>query len=481
MLQKFIQHLKDFPFIQKSEKQLLAVSGGVDSVVLCDLMFRAGYDFIIAHCNFQLRGEESSRDEQFVRELGKKYDKEVLVKHFETEKYASENKLSIQVAARELRYNWFREIRNEELQIKNYELGIRNKANEERETDQTRNENRETDLTRSEKREMNDIHILTAHHADDNIETVVMNFFRGTGLQGLTGMDNVFQKIFRPLLPFRKAELLAYANENTLAFVEDSSNANNYYTRNFFRNELLPSLKEIFPQVEKNILKNIERFSEAENIYNAAIDLQKSKLIEVKGNEEHIPILKLQKSQSYKTLLWEIIKEKSFTAAQTDEVLKLMEANNGSYIQSATHRIIKNRHRLIINPLQENEKNDHLVIDEQTKKLRFSKDELILSHHIPLDSSISSDKNSALVDTRLLEWPLLLRKWKTGDYFYPLGMQKKKKISRFLIDQKLSVIEKENVWVLLSNNKIIWVVGHRIDDRFKVTPTAKKLMKIEIA
>jgi len=442
-LQKiFFEQLKQTSFIQKTHKQLLAVSGGVDSVVLCNLMFVAGYDFIIAHCNFQLRGEESERDEQFVRSLAAKYGKEVYVIRFNTKDYALKNKLSTQVAARDLRYNWFRQLAFEE-----------KKAGA----------------------------IVTAHHADDNIETVVMNFFRGTGLKGLIGMDVEFKEIFRPLLNFRKSEIIAYAKQQELAFVEDSSNSSSNYTRNYFRNELIPAINKVFPNVEENVLKNIQRLTEVEQVYNEAINQYKLKLIEYKGKEEHIPILKLQKLKSFRTILWEIIKEKGFTAGQVDEVIKLMEGNNGSFIECKTHRIIKNRRWLIIAERTNEEENLHLVITENDKAIKFAGAELEIKKHIPINNfSISTDKSIAAFDADDIKFPLLLRRWKQGDYFYPLGLNKKKKLSKFFIDQKLSKIEKEKVWVLEMNKKIIWVVGHRLDDRFKIKESTKEVLKITL-
>jgi tRNA(Ile)-lysidine synthase len=439
LLQRFQQHLKETSQ-HGSNKLLVTVSGGVDSVVLCDLLHKSDIDFVIAHCNFQLRAAESERDELFVRGLAEKYQKQIVVKKFDTSTYAVNEKLSIQEAARNLRYSWFNNL------VFNEQLADR---------------------------------ITTAHHADDNIETVVMNFFRGTGLKGLTGMDAQVI-VYRPLLPFRKKEILDYAKKNNLAFVEDSSNASNKYTRNLFRNVLLPAVKEVFPSVEENILSNIERFNEVEQVYEQAIRAHKERLIELKGSEEHIPILKLKKTFSFRTILWEIIKEKHFTGGQVDEVIKLMDAKNGSSITSDFYRIIKNRKWLIITHRQQDEINAHYVIDPEEKNKRFFEKERLLLERTALspDFKISTAANTACLDADKIKFPLLLRKWKQGDYFYPLGMNKKKKLSRFFIDQKLSKTDKEKVWVLEMNKKIIWVVGLRIDDRFKIEPSTKNLLKI---
>ena len=437
---KFSLLIKQQQGFVNQQKFLLAVSGGLDSIVLCDLFAKAGLNFVIAHCNFQLRGEESLRDENFVTALASQYGKEVFLTRFETAEYAAKHKLSTQVAARNLRYNWFRQLAFKE--------------------------GRAT-------------YIVTAHHADDNIETVVMNFFRGTGIQGLAGMDEHFQKIWRPLLYCRHADIVAYAKEHHLKHVEDSSNASSNYTRNYFRNELLPAIAKVFPSVEENILKNIQRLSEVAQVYQQAINQNKNKLVVADGNEERIPILKLQKMQPVRTILWELIKHKLFTAAQVDEVIKLMDASNGSFVQSATHRIIRNRRWLIITPTGIEEESSIITIEDMQKKVPFVNGQLIIEHNIPAGNiSLQNDQDVALLNAGEITYPLLLRKWRQGDYFYPLGMQKKKKLNRFFIDQKLSPTEKEKVWVLESNKRIVWVIGYRIDDRFKIKPSTSAALKV---
>jgi tRNA(Ile)-lysidine synthase len=439
---------------------LLAVSGGLDSVVLVDLIHRAGFQYHIAHGNFQLRGDESERDEKFVRSLGEKYGKEVLVKKFDTKAYASENKISIQEAARDIRYTWFKQV------IDSWRI--------------TKNQSADTCVPSPGN------YILTAHHADDNVETLLMHFFRGTGIQGLTGIQPLSEKrqLIRPLLVFRKKELLDYANERELDFVEDSSNASDKYTRNFFRNQLLPQIKEVFPQVEDNLLKNIERFGEATELYRQSVNTHKNKLLEQKGNEWHIPVLKWKSVQPLHSITWELIKTFGFHAAQTDQVIKLLDAENGSYQSSGTHRIIRNRKWMIISP-NSTETAQHIVIEEDDKRIAFENGALQMQMLLnSADDGIqfnNQDPNGeAFLHADEIVFPLLLRKWKTGDYFYPLGMQKKKKIGKFLIDMKLAKTEKEKVWVLESNQKIIWVIGYRIDNRFRITDQTKQLLHIRL-
>ena len=462
---QFQNSIKQQHLFSPKDKLILAVSGGVDSVVLCELCKQAGYDFIIAHCNFKLRGEESERDEHFVKEVGKKYLVEVLVQDFNTENYALENKLSIQEAARELRYNWFAEIVKSQLSIVNNELAeifIHHPP-----------------LT---------IYLLTAHHADDNNETVLMNFFRGTGLHGLTGIPASNNYIRRPLLGFSKDDLLAFAKELQLEFVEDSSNQSSKYTRNFFRNELIPAISKVYPQVKENLQHNINRFKEIEKLYQFSINELKKKLCRQKGKECHIPVKQLMAFDN-RALIYEIISGYGFSEKQVEEVVKLADSESGKYIHSplSSYRIIKHRHWFIISPVETYE-SANIIIEENDQEILFLLGKLRIDKnaHISFDKpdsyrvSTQSFNDTIVIDQKKIQFPLLLRKRKTGDYFYPLGMKKKKKLNRFLIDLKLSTIAKENVWVVESNQRIVWVVGYRLDERFKLEATTKESLIISL-
>ncbi len=444
LLAQFCATTKSNNLFSSKDKLLLAVSGGADSVVLCELCKQAGYHFIIAHCNFKLRGEESERDEQFVRELATRYAVEVLVKQFDTEMYAAENKLSTQEAARELRYNWFAEL------VRSWEPGIK-----------TRN------------------FLLTAHHADDSNETVLMNFFRGTGLHGLTGIPVSNQYIRRPLLYFSKDELLQFATENKLEFVEDSSNQSSKYTRNFFRNEIIPAVSKVYPQVRENLQDNITRFAAIEKLYQLSVAELKKKLCKSKGKEIHIPVKPLM-AYDNKALIYEIISGYGFTEKQVDEVVKLAESDSGKYIQSpaSSYRIIKHRHWFIISPVTATE-SENIIIEEVDTVIQFALGTLGIERTSNLQ--LTASNTAVSLDAKEIQFPLLLRKRKTGDYFYPLGMKKKKKVSRFIIDQKLSKTEKEIIWVIESNQRIIWVVGHRIDERFKLTENTKAALSLTLS
>lgn len=441
LLDKFVRHVENCNLFSKKDRLLIAVSGGVDSVVLCELCRQGGFLFAIAHCNFRLRGEESQRDEEFVSDEAARYGVSFFGKKFDTEKFAAEEKISIQEAARNQRYEWFKE------------------------------------LISSDAKEPAQL-LLTAHHADDNIETMLMNFFRGTGLAGLTGIPDKTGFIRRPLLPFTKKELLDFALENKLSFVEDSSNSSNKYTRNFIRHEIIPRLVTIYPRIKKNLAENIRRFNGIEQLYNVAVGDIKKKLLKKKGKEIHVPIKQLMQFDN-RALIYEVIHEFGFTENQIDEIIKLAVADNGSYIASPDlkYYIIRNRHWFILTPT-DSKASSNIIIDQGKKQFSFDLGKLVMTETKNLQPLSSG--NAASLDKELVKFPLVLRKWKTGDYFYPLGMKKKKKISRFFIDQKLSKTEKDKAWVIESNKKIIWVVGHRIDDRFKISSKTKQVFQIEL-
>jgi len=306
-----------------------------------------------------------------------------------------------------------------------------------------------------------------------------MHFFRGTGIHGLRGMLPKQGHLVRPLLFARKQELKQFATENKLSWVEDSSNALDKYSRNYFRNQLIPLVQHIYPEAENNLAGNLRRFADMEQLYEQALALHKKKLLEYKGEEVHIPVLKLQKSEPLHTIVYEIISDFGFSAAQTEEVIKLLGSESGHYVQSATHRIIKNRRWLIIARAQAGQAQT-LVIDADEDRIVFENGTLEMAQLKNKNVQLVNDPAIALIDQSTLQFPLLLRRWKKGDYFYPLGLKKKKKLARFFIDQKLSMTDKEKVWVLESNKKILWVVGLRIDDRFKITESTKQVLRIQL-
>lgn len=444
LLQQFQQFINQEKLFQDQDRVLLAVSGGVDSIVLCHLCKQAGCDFAIAHCNFQLRGSESDADEALVQMLAAKYEVEFFIKRFNTSNYATENKESIQVAARNLRYTWFAEL-----------IDTRSGSPFKK--------------------------LLTAHHANDNVETLLMNFFKGTGIAGLQGIlpkSGKEQQVIRPLLFAKKESLLQYATDNGLSFREDASNESDKYTRNYFRNKLIPALSAVYPKVEDNLLDNIHRFSEVNLLYKQAITQLKKKLLIQNKDTLQMPVLKLQKTEALQTVLFEITKEFGFTSKQTVDIIRLLNAGSGKFIDSVTHRIIRNRKWLIISLLK-SEDQSHYLIEDSDENIQFAGQSITVKK-IPKPIKIESDSLVAQVDAKEIVFPLLLRKWQKGDYFYPLGMKKKKKLSRFFIDNKLSLPQKENTWVVEMNKKIVWIVGQRIDDRFKIDADTQNIIRIEL-
>ncbi len=451
LLQKFTFYIKKENLFQQKDKLLIAVSGGADSSVLCALCDAAGFDFAMAHCNFKLRGEESERDELFVKELCERYKAKLFITSFDTAAIAKANKESIEETARNLRYDWFNQI-----------------------------------IETSKKEQVPFKYLLTAHHADDNIETVVMNFFRGTGIKGLRGILPKQNNIIRPLLFARRKDILEYAADNKIDFVTDSTNTANDYTRNLFRNEILPAIEKVYTEAANNVLRNIDRFIDVDYLYEQSIQVLKEQLVEKRGNEIHIPVLKLAKSKPLNTVIYEIVKEYNFTAAQVGEVEKLRESESGKYIKSASHRILRNRKWLIISPIITREETVNIVIEKNESNILFANSTLKIAQ-VEMPETLSESAETVYINGDELKFPLLLRKWKQGDYFYPFGMKNnttgkigKKKLSRFFGDLKLSLLQKENCWVLESDKKIVWVVGYRIDDRFKITSNSKYILKLSL-
>ena len=435
----FQEYILKEKLFSTGDRLLLAVSGGMDSVVLLDLCSRAGYAISVAHCNFGLRGEESWRDEQFVRKLAMSYGREAVVGHFDTESYAEDRRISIQVAARELRYAWFSRVLADK--------GLR--------------------------------YIVTGHHRDDNIETMLMNFFKGTGIAGMRGMLPRHQEIVRPLLFASRESIRDYAVERKLRWVEDSSNASDNYTRNYFRHQVIPVIGQAYPGVLENLNANLGRFREIEVIYRQAVEARKKKLLEFKGNEVHIPVRKLLEGDALGTMLYEILGPYGFSPQQAEACRELLHSESGRYVASASHRALKNRNWLIISPLATKEATN-ILVEEGAATVMFADGALRFQRlEAGQVGGLDQGPRVALLDASVVRFPLLLRPWKNGDYFYPLGMRKKKKLARFFIDNKLSATQKERVWVVEMDRKIVWVVGMRIDDRCRLGPGTTAVLRLE--
>ena len=444
--EQFLLFVNQHQLFTRRDRLLIAVSGGVDSVVLCALCKEAGFNFGMAHVNFGLRGSESDADSQLVQELALAYGVSFHVTNFDTKQHASELGLTIQETARILRYNWF---------------GSLMKSNE--------NPNGYDRL-------------LTAHHANDNIETVLMNFFKGTGIRGLEGIGEkskgLVKGLVRPLLFAEKKELYDYAKSHGLAWREDTSNSGNDYSRNYIRNEIMPVVQKLYPGVEQNLLDNIRKFREAGELYRYALNQIRGQLVELRGEESWIPVLKLRQYPAFATVLFEIVSEAGFKASQLPGLLKLLNSDSGKYVQSASHRLLRNRNWLILGKIPDHA-STFIVIEKGQPQIKANGFTLLIKQQTAA-TSISSDPNIAQLDASGFEYPLLLRKWKQGDYFYPLGMDKKKKLSRFFIDRKLPLSQKENTWVLESKGRILWVLGLQIDNRCKVTAHSKQTVQFHL-
>ncbi len=421
---------------------LLAVSGGLDSMVMTDLFRRAGIPFSLVHCNFQLRDEESERDAAFIISEAKRMGVEVYARNFETQRYAESAGVGIQEAARDLRYQWFGELMQN--------LG-----------------------------ESGDRYLLaTAHHRNDNAETMLFNILRGTGIQGLTGIAVRRENIIRPLLFASREELEKYAAENHIEFVEDSSNESTKYTRNFIRHNLLPAAKNVFPDPVQALTALGERMQETEQLLRQTVEKKKSKLLRQEGNEYFLSVLLWKKSEAKNLMLLEIARPFGFRESQIPELIKLMDGDNGSSIDAKGYRAIKHHNHLVFAPLGNEQKAMTTIHEPGIYKVSDGMMK-VSRRHIDEVDFLNLPPGQACIDSRLLRFPLVLRPWQQGDYFYPLGMRKKKKISRFLIDQKLSVTEKEKAWVLESDKWIVWVVGMRIDDRVKVGNGTGEVLVLE--
>ncbi len=427
-------------FSKPGETVLLAVSGGSDSMVMADLFLKCNIKFAVAHCNFGLRGEASNLDERLVLDwclLNNITCHSVL---FDTKKQAQAWKKGTQETARDLRYQWFEEIRKEHDYAK----------------------------------------IVTAHHANDNVETMLINLLKGTGIAGLHGIRPVNGHIIRPLLFATKDRIAEYAAENKVSYRDDASNETDDYLRNAVRHHVIPAMQPWFPGVVDNVNQSIGRFGEAEMLYRKAIEQERKQLLEQRGQDWYIPIRKLKLRQPLATICYELLLPFGFSSSQVTDVLSLLSSISGHYVASSTHRVIRNRDFLVITTLPEPTA-DLIVIESapctiETGKYIFS----FIIKDKPVQ--IPTDNSEAWLDMKDITFPLLLRKWRNGDYLYPLGMKMKmKKVSRLLIDSKIALQEKEEIRLLECNKRIAWVSGIRIDERFKVTDCTEKVLVLKMS
>jgi len=425
MLNDFLRFIKNEHLFLPHQRILLAVSGGMDSVVLCNLFHQAQFEFAIAHCNFHLRGKESDGDEKFVSELANTYNVPFYCTTFETKQFAASHGISIQMAARQLRYDWFEELR--------------------------RNENYD--------------YIAVAHHLDDQVETFFINLLRGTGIAGLHGILPKQNHLIRPLMFCYRNDIQKYITDQCLSYREDSSNLNDKYLRNKIRHHLIPLLDTINPDSRNFINQDIARLRETEIVYRQTIESEKQKIVTQDDGKTIISIAGLKNLNPMQTYLFEFLQPYGFNFQDTNHIITALDGLSGKHFFSASHRLVKDRDQLIIEPVE----NRNLIA-----KLKVTEFEMTPDYKVPQNKTIAS------FDVHKLSFPLTLRRWQKGDWFIPFGMKTRKKISDYFIDQKFSIPEKENTWLLVSDNDIVWVIGHRTDNRFRVDSHTKQIYQVKI-
>lgn len=439
MLKPFELNIVKNKLFNPADKLILAFSGGVDSVVLAHLLKLANYNFELAHCNFKLRGNEADTDTQFCEDFAKQLQVPIHIKYFDTKLYAKENKLSIQMAARKLRYDWFNEL------IDQYQFQ----------------------------------YVLTGHHANDAVETILVNLVRGTGIKGLQGVPEKQHHRVRPLLFATKEDIINYAKQHQLVYREDSSNQEKKYKRNFIRHQIIPEFKKLNPTFEQTVCNSIDFFKQSYQIVKSFSDNKFKEICVENKDELVINISLLLKEPQKETLLFEWLSPKGFKTQQIQQLCIALENNDnvGKLFNTSTHRLVIDRTSIYVranNPSYEleeyiitnNEETSHLPIKLTIKKTTTA--------------NISNNKNSICIPYIKTTFPLVLRKWKQGDSFKPFGMKGNKKLSDFFKDEKLNQFEKENCWLLCNSEHIIWVVGYRMDERCRITNEHSEFLTIEV-
>ena len=440
-MHSFTDHIRESGLFCPADRILLAVSGGVDSVVMTDLFAKAGYTFGIAHCNFHLRGSDSDSDEAFVRSLAEKYQVPVYCISFDTTAFAKEQKLSIEEAARKLRYDFFDKIAEQN--------GYR--------------------------------YIATAHHNNDAIETFFINLIRGTGLTGLHGIRPVNGKIIRPLLLFSRQEISDYASRNSLPFHEDYTNNETVFLRNKIRHQLLPLLKEMSPQIEPTMMRNMANLADAEQIFHEAIATKQRHIFKVEDDKITVSKDDIRQLNPCNTYLFEMLRQFGFNATAVNDLLSALDST-GRQFHSQTHTILTNRDTIIIKEKEIRTDDTEYIIEKGVTTISTP---IYLSFEQSVTDEtrdLRTDQNTIVVDSQKLKYPLILRRWRQGDRFQPFGMKTTRKLSDFFKDNHLSLFEKNEKWLLCNNDgQIIWIVGMRMDERFKVAPQSEEILMVKFS
>ncbi len=440
MHERFTEYIKNHHLLQTGSRILLAVSGGIDSMAMAELFKISGYNFAIAHCNFQLRGGDSEKDQELVTREAKRLGVECYTESFNTMSFARENKLSVQMAARELRYSWLEKTRAGE----GYDL------------------------------------IATAHHLDDSIETMLINLLRGTGVKGLRGIPKKTGHIIRPLLFASRGDIESFALSRNISYREDRTNKETKYLRNRLRHEVIPLLEKISPGLRENMTAFFDRMESTSELLEMTRDEKAKELISQHGNEMHIDIKRLAGTAYSEALLFLLLQEYDFPAPVCRDIHSSLENQPGKRFCSPTHTAIKDRDKLIVFPsagIEEPCEEKHLI--EGDKELTaFGRRFMIEYGEYKRDTGLPSGPHALMADMNKLSFPLLIRKWEPGDRMVPLGMRGKKKISDILTDEKLPLHKKEKALVLESKGKIVWLVGIRADNRFRVTARTKEYIRV---
>ncbi len=438
MQDKFKTFIEEESLIATSDRVLLAVSGGVDSMVMVDLFYKNQIPFGICHCNFSLRGKESEEDAQFVGEVAQKYNIPFYIKKFDAKEESKNLKLSIQETARKLRYDWF------------FEILVQEKYNK----------------------------LATAHHLNDSIETIFYNLSKGCGISGLRGIPLEREWIIRPILNASKQEIEDYASQNKLSFRLDSSNLTDKYNRNLIRQKVIPHLQSFNPSLENTFQKNIKRFKEVEYILEDYIKKFKKKYTKKEKNKFEIPLKPLAKNPSRNTILFYLIKKYGFNE---DQVIQMLESQTaGKKTFSKTHALYCTNESLVVLPIAKTETGE-LLIQESDKHIKFGKDVFFMVRFIANPNLNLREKGATFLDLNKLKFPVKLRRWQPGDFFYPFGMNgQRKKVKDFFVDLKMPVFEKEQQWIIESEGTICGVLGKRVDIRFKVNGKTKNILKIKV-
>ena len=428
-VKEYIQ--QNIPLVE-NDRVLVGLSGGADSVALLSILKELGYCCFAAHCHFALRGEESDRDRNFAKLIATKLGVPFIDVKFDTLKYAADKKISVEMACRELRYEWFE----------------------------------------TQRKALNCRYLAVAHHRDDSVETVLINLIRGTGISGLTGIAPLNGSVIRPILGLSREEVENYISQSNLNYVTDSTNKETIYVRNKIRNRILPLMKEINPSVYEAIEATSVHLSETELIYREALNQKIESIVEVRDEVAYIKLEKLIEQTAVRTILYEILKPYGFLTSQLNDIISSFNEESGKRFFSLTHRIIKDRNRLIVAPLG---KEDNYLI-------HYPADEMLRVEYISVEDlpPFTRDKGCAYFDADKLPKNLIVRHWRMGDRFLPFGMKGTQKLSDYFTTHKFSLLQKEQIWLLVAGDEILWLVGERQSDKYKITPTTQRVVKFTI-